>query len=63
VEHATGERNRGLGLVIGFVQTQLGADIEGLVEMALQSRELGFNVIPKRSSYLDLLAIGFDTHR
>ena len=45
MEDAAGDGDGGLGLVIGLVETELGADVEGLVEMAFQSRQLGFHVV------------------
>ena len=45
VEGAAGDGDGGLGPVIGLVEAELGADVEGLVEVAFQSRQLGFDVV------------------
>ena len=41
----------------------IGADVEGLFEMALQPCQLAFDVVAKSGGDFNLLAVGFDTHR
>src|SRR4249919_1266721 len=63
MQHASGNGNGSLGLVIGFVETEHGAYVEGLVEVAFQSRQLAVHVVSQRAGDFNLLAVGFDTHR
>ena len=63
VQRLAGQDDGGFRAVVGLVEAQQRADLEGLVEVALQARQPGFNVVAEGGGDLDLLAVDFDTHR
>src|SRR3546814_20321651 len=62
MEDLAGEVDRGLGAVVGLVEAELGADLEGLLEMPRQALELALDIVAQGRCHLDLMAVDIDTH-
>src|SRR3546814_6279225 len=62
VEDLAGEVDRGLGAVVGLVEAELGADLEGLLEMPRQALELALDIVAQGRCHLNLMAVDIDTH-
>src|SRR5690606_30433594 len=57
-----GEVDGGFGTLLVLDHAEQGTHVQGLFEVAAQSRELGFDVFADGGGDFDLLAVGFDAH-
>jgi hypothetical protein len=63
MQRAAGHVDGGFGAMVGLLHAQDDAGVDWLIEMAFEARELGLDVIAQRGRDLDLLAVGFNSHR
>src|SRR3546814_5760557 len=61
MEDLVGEVDRGLGAVVGLVEAELGAALEGLLEMPRQALELALDIVAQGRCHLDLMAVDIAT--